>query len=102
MQDAGVREGMIGDPVKDNSEPIRDKWSSRARPCFLYCMSFLIMFSIPMGIISYFDPDAARDIAAGMDYWLKAIPEQFWHVFWVCFVGYTAGRTVEKVKGVAL
>ncbi|MBQ0770710.1 MAG: holin family protein, partial [Sphingomonadales bacterium] len=44
-----------------------DPWTSRARPSFLYVMYLLLLWSIPMGLIAAFRPDAARDIAAGMN-----------------------------------
>ena len=78
----------------------KDPYTSRARPSFLYVMYFLFSFSVPVGILSIFHPAAAAQLAAGMKAWLAAIPEPLWDAFWICFTGYTAGRTVEKVKGV--
>jgi len=79
----------------------RDKWTSRARPSFLYVMYFLFAFSVPVGILSIFQPEAAKALADGMGAWLNHIPEELWNAFWICFTGYTAGRTYEKAKGVA-
>lgn len=44
-----------------------DPWTSRARPSFLYVMYVLLLAALPMGVLSAFNPAAARDIAAGMD-----------------------------------
>jgi hypothetical protein len=44
-----------------------DPWTSRARASFLYVMYLLLLWSIPLGLIAAFRPDAARDIAAGMN-----------------------------------
>lgn len=77
-----------------------DKWTSRARPSFLYVFYILLLTGIPMGILSYFNPEASRAVAEGFQAWLKAIPPEAWTAFWVCFTGYTGGRTYEKVKGV--
>lgn len=87
---AGVAEAQSG-----------DKWTSRARPSFLYCMYALVMASVPMGLAYAFAPSTAPLIAAGMQSWLAAIPSELWNVFAVCFSVYTGGRTIEKWRGVA-
>ena len=79
----------------------KDKWTSRARPSFLYVMYFLFASAVPVGILSIFNPEAATQLANGMGAWLNHIPEELWNAFWICFTGYTAGRTYEKAKGVA-
>ena len=79
----------------------KDPWTSRARPSFLYVFYILLLMGIPMGFLAYFNPEAATAVAAGFKAWLSAIPEEAWTAFWVCFTGYTAGRTYEKGKGVA-
>lgn len=71
-----------------------DKWTSRARPSFLYVMYAMILFAIPMGILSVFKPDMAIQIAVGMQAWLKAIPDALWAVFGVGYTGYTVARSV--------
>ena len=75
-----------------------DPWTSRARPSFLYVMYLLILFAIPMGILSAFRPDLATAIAAGMKSWLAAIPEELWTVFGVGYLGYTGAREYGKSK----
>ena len=78
-----------------------DKWTSRARPSFLYVMYILMLGSIPMGILYGFDPKHADLIAQGLQKWLAAIPDTMWQMFGFCFLGYSASRTFEKVKGVS-
>jgi hypothetical protein len=78
-----------------------DPWTSRARPSFLYVMYALILASVPMGFLAAIRPDMAKDVAAGMQAWLMAIPTELWQVFGLCFSVYGVSRTVEKVKGVA-
>jgi hypothetical protein len=78
-----------------------DPWTSRARPSFMYVMYILILAAIPMGIVSAVSPDTAHAIASGVQRWLAAIPADLWQMFGLCFVGYSASRTVEKVKGAA-
>jgi hypothetical protein len=75
-----------------------DPWTSRARPSFMWVMYILILASIPMGILSYFRPDAAIAVAAGMKHWLDAIPDDLWTVFGVGYLGYTGARSFERTR----
>lgn len=77
----------------------QDPWTSRARPSFLYVMYVMILMGIPMGILSVFNPTAAVQIASGMKAWLSAIPTEFVQLFGIGYVGYSAARTVDKLKG---
>ena len=78
----------------------QDPWTSRARPSFMYVMYTLMLFAIPMGVISAFDPDVAQAIGAGMTSYLAALPEELYALFGTGYLGYTAARTWGKVKGV--
>lgn len=75
-----------------------DPWTSRARPSFLYVMYMMILFSIPMGILSAFKPDMAIQIATGMKAWLAAIPDSLWGVFGAGYLGYVGAREFGKTK----
>jgi hypothetical protein len=75
-----------------------DPWTSRARPSFLYVMYALILFAIPMGVLSVFRPDAAMQIASGMQAWLKAIPTELYTVFGIGYTGYTVARSAWDKK----
>jgi hypothetical protein len=77
-----------------------DPWTSRARPSFLYVMYVVILWAIPMGLIAAFRPEAARDIAAGMNAYLNGLPEPLYALFGTGYLGYTAARQWGKVKGV--
>ena len=77
-----------------------DRWTSRARPSFLYVMYGLILWAIPMGIIAAADPRMAQGIAGGMTAYLRGIPEELYALFGTGYLGYTAARTWGKVKGV--
>ena len=77
-----------------------DPWTSRARPSFLYVMYILILTAIPMGLLSAFNPLAARDIASGMNAYLGGLPEPLYALFGTGYLGYTAARQWGKVKGV--
>ncbi|HET7816587.1 MAG TPA: holin family protein [Sphingomicrobium sp.] len=76
-----------------------DPWTSRARPSFLYTMYALILWAIPMGLISAVHPAMARGIAEGMTGYLRGIPEELYALFGTGYLGYTAARTWGKVKG---
>lgn len=76
----------------------QDKWTSRARPTFLYVIYIMILASLPMGIVSAFDHNLAREIAAGLQEWLGAIPNSLWGLFGVGYTGYVASRSYDKQK----
>ena len=78
----------------------QDPWTSRARPSFLYVMYLLLLWSIPMGLVAAFRPDAARDIAAGMNAYLNGIPEPLYALFGTGYLGYTVARQWGKIRGV--
>ena len=78
-----------------------DKWTSRARPSFLYVCYCMILTSIPMGVLYAFDVNHAQKIATGLQAWLAAIPDPVWQLFTVGYLGYTGGRSWEKIKGVS-
>ncbi len=78
-----------------------DPWTSRARPSFLYVVYVLLLWSIPMGVLTVFRPEAAANFTAGFKAWLSAIPEEIISLFGVVMLGYIGGRSWEKVKGAA-
>jgi len=78
-----------------------DRWTSRARPSFLYVCYLMILAAIPMGVLWAFAPGAADSVATGLQKWLTAIPDAVWQLFSIGYLGYTGGRSWEKVKGVA-
>ena len=77
-----------------------DPWTSRARPSFLYVMYTLMLWAIPMGLISAANPATAAAIATGMTSYLRGIPNELYTLFGTGYLGYTAARTWGKVKGV--
>jgi len=78
----------------------KDPWTSRARPSFLYVMYLIILWSIPMGLLSAVRPGAAQDIAQGMNSYLAGIPEPLYALFGTGYLGYTAARQWGKIRGV--
>ena len=77
-----------------------DPWTSRARPSFLYVMYVLLLFALPMGVLSAFNPQAATDIAGGMNAYLGGLPEPLYALFGTGYLGYTAARQWGKNVGV--
>ena len=77
-----------------------DPWTSRARPSFLYVVYILLLMSIPMGILTVFNPLAASNLTEGFKYWLAAIPEPILTLFGTVMLGYVVGRSYEKTKGI--
>lgn len=77
-----------------------DPWTSRARPSFLYVMYAMILFALPMGLLSAISPEAAADIASGINSYLNGLPEPLYALFGTGYLGYTAARQWGKVKGV--
>lgn len=78
----------------------RDPWTSRARPSFLYVMYALVLFALPMGVISAFSPGIAQGISSGITAYLGALPEELYALFGTGYLGYTAARQWGKAKGV--
>lgn len=77
----------------------RDPWTSRARPSFLYVMYAIILWSLPMGLISAFSPGRAAAIAAGIGAYLNGLPEPLYALFGTGYLGYSAMRQWGKVTG---
>ena len=74
----------------------QDKWTSRARPSFMYVMYTMILTAIPMGVLYAFNPEMAANIAKGMKEWLSSIPEAMWWLFGVGYTGYSVNREIGK------
>ncbi len=77
-----------------------DPWTSRARPSFLYVMYAMILFALPMGVLSAFSPHMAQDIGGGITAYLRGLPEELYALFGTGYLGYTAARQWGKIKGV--
>ena len=76
-----------------------DPWTSRPRPSFLNMLYALILWAIPMGLISAANPVMAKGIAEGMTAYLRGIPEELYALLGTGYLGYTAARTWGKAKG---
>ena len=76
-----------------------DPWTSRARPSFLYVVYILLLWSIPMGVLTVFAPERAAAFTIGFKAWMESIPEPVLTLFGTVMTGYVIGRSWEKVKG---
>jgi hypothetical protein len=77
-----------------------DPWTSRARPSFLYVIYVMILFSLPMGLLAAFRPEAASAVARGINAYLNGLPEPLYALFGTGYLGYTVARQWGKNKGV--
>ena len=76
-----------------------DPWTSRARPFFLYVVYILLLWSIPMGVLTVFAPERAAAFTIGFKAWMASIPEPVLALFGTVMTGYVIGRSWEKVRG---
>jgi len=80
------------------------EWAARAIAAFHAhhadrVVAETILAAIPMGVLWSFAPATAAGIATGLQKWLAAIPDPVWQLFTVGYLGYTGGRSWEKIKG---
>jgi hypothetical protein len=62
-------------------------------------MYVMILWSIPVGIISAINPATARHLAEGTGAYLRALPEPLYALFASGYLGYATLRQWGKVKG---
>ncbi len=98
QQEGGFREVELQMSAILAEAQSADPWTSRARPSFLYVMYAMILFAIPMGVLSVFRPEMAVQVAEGMKAWLSAIPSELWAVFGIGYSGYTLARSAWDKK----
>uniref|UniRef100_A0A6M3J4K4 Putative structural protein n=1 Tax=viral metagenome TaxID=1070528 RepID=A0A6M3J4K4_9ZZZZ len=75
-----------------------DKWTSRARPSFMYVIYLMIITAIPMGIVHAINPGVAENVTIGVRAWLTAVPSELWTLFGLGYLGYVGGRSYDKKK----
>ena len=69
-----------------------DPWTSRARPSFLNFIYAMLLWAIPIGLIAAAQPEAAANIAAGMNAYLNGLPEPSYALSGTGYLGYTVAR----------
>ena len=98
QQDGRLKEVELQMSASISESKSVDPWTSRARPSFLYVMYALILFSVPMGFLSAYNPEMSAQVSGGFKAWLHAIPEPLWYLFGTGYLGYTGARTYDKYK----
>lgn len=78
----------------------QDKWTSRARPSFMYVFYFLLISLVIVApfIGVFFQAHMDRfyiNVAAGF----KAVPDAMWVTFTCGYLGYVGARQYGKIKG---
>jgi hypothetical protein len=74
----------------------KDKWTSRARPSFLYVFCIYILAALPLGALYVYDPGIAKQFIEGVKLWFEAMPKILYELFGAGFLGYTIARSYEK------
>lgn len=77
-----------------------DRWTSRARPAFLYVMYVVILGCIAGGVAGIWWPAEVTQAAQNVGVLLAAIPESLWWLFGAGYLGYTGARSFDKWRGV--
>lgn len=75
-----------------------DRWTSRARPSFLYLIYLCILMCFLGAIVGIWWPEQVETAAYNLQNLLLAIPESLWWLFGAGYLGYTGGRTFDKWK----
>lgn len=74
-----------------------DKWTSRARPSFLYMFYLvLVVLVLVAPVIGVFYPDQMTQFYTNVALGFKAIPEPLWWTFTTGYLGYTGAREYGK------
>jgi len=80
-----------------------DKWTSRARPSFMYVFYFILLGLIIVApFFGLFFPLEMRQFFINVDLGFKAIPDSLYALFGTGYVGYVGARTWEKNKAISM
>lgn len=80
-------------------EESADRFTSRARPAFLYVMYALLLGAFPMAGVAAIRPDVAAAMTRAIAAYLDAIPQPLYALFGTGYLGYTVVREWGKAKG---
>ena len=79
-----------------------DKWTSRARPSFMYVFYIILLVLILIApFVGVFAPTQMNRFFSNVGAGFKAIPDSLYTLFGSGYLGYSAARSYEKVKGAA-
>lgn len=82
----------------DIEDASADRFTSRARPAFLYVMYALLLGAFPMAGIAAVAPGTAAAMTRAIAAYLDAIPEPLYALFGTGYLGYTVVREWGKAK----
>lgn len=74
----------------------KDKWTSRARPSFLYVFYALLLWAIPLSLVYAVSASTGQALMDGMKLYFQAFPPELWATASVVILGYQAARTYDK------
>jgi hypothetical protein len=77
-----------------------DKWTSRARPSFMYVMYFMLLLCVFGGIVGIWYPQETQMAAKNINALLKALPSDLYTLFGLGYLGYTGARSFDKWRTV--
>lgn len=75
-----------------------DKWTSRARPTFLYVIYFVVLSCFFGGIVGIWAPTEVAQAAENIKALLASIPGDIWTMFTLGYLGYAGARSYDKWK----
>lgn len=75
-----------------------DRFTSRARPAFLWVMYALLLGAYPMAAVAAVRPQAAAAMTRAIAAYLGAIPEPLYALFGTGYLGYTVVREWGKAQ----
>jgi hypothetical protein len=78
---------------------LEDRWTSRARPMFLYVIYAMILWALPVGLLAAFSPARAQAMAEATAAYLGALPEPLYALFGTGYLGYATLRQWGKARG---
>jgi len=96
LAEVEIEKARLSVMVAEASSP--DKWTSRARPSFMYVIYIMLLASLPFAGLTVYDEGAALKYVQGFHNWLNAIPSDLYALFGAGYLGYTGLRTWEKKK----
>ena len=88
---------MASEPLLTETQSA-DRFTSRARPAFLYVMYALLLGAFPMAGIAALSPGTAATMTRAIAAYLDAIPEPLYALFGTGYLGYTVVREWGKAK----
>jgi len=77
-----------------------DKWTSRARPGFLYLFYLVvIVLALAAPFMGIFFPTQMSQFYINVKAGFEAVPEAMWWTFTTGYLGYVGARQYGKIKG---